>query len=57
MWTLWIVSIVFATADMAEYKYTRYDEFNSKLECQVAWHKITTDFTQGEAAFCDGEDK
>ena len=54
MWTLWIVSTVIG---LEEPKYTRYEEYANKLECQVAWYKITTDFTQGEAAFCDGEDK
>lgn len=53
MWTLWIVSVVFATADMTEYKYTRYAEFETKQSCQIAWYEITSEFTQDEVAFCE----
>ena len=54
MWTLWIISTVIG---LEEPRVTRYQEFNSKLECQVAWHQVTSNFTQDETAFCEGTDK
>ena len=54
MWTLWIISTVIG---LDEPKVTRYEEYVSKLECQVAWHEVTTEFTQGETAYCKGPDE
>ena len=53
MWTLLIVSMVFATADEMEVKVTRYGEYSTALECQQAWYKVTSEFTQDEIAFCE----
>ena len=54
MWTLLIVSMVFATADTMEPKVTRIAEFETKQECYVEWYKLTSEFTQGETAWCEG---
>ena len=56
MWTLLIVSMVFATADEMEVKVTRYGEYATALECQQDWYKVTSEFTQDEIAFCEGPD-
>jgi hypothetical protein len=51
MWTLWIISTVI---DSAEPKYTRYAEYESKMNCQIEWHLVSMEFTQDEIAFCEG---
>ena len=54
MWTLLIVSMVFATADEMEVKVTRYADYATAQECQAAWYKVTSEFTQDETAWCEG---
>ena len=54
MWTLWIVSSII---DSTEPKYTRYAEYESKMSCEIAWYEVTSKFTQGEIAFCEGTDE
>lgn len=49
MWTLWIISTII---DTTEPKYTRYAEYESALSCEIAWYKVTSEFTQNEIAFC-----
>jgi len=51
MWTLWIISSII---DSAEPKYTRYAEYESKMNCQIEWHLVSMEFTQDEIAFCEG---
>jgi hypothetical protein len=49
MWTL----IVLSTAiGFEEPKVTRYDEYLSKKECYQAWYKLSSEFTEGEEAYC-----
>ena len=54
MWTLWIVS---AIIDSTEPKYTRYAEFDHKETCYHAWYTVTSEFTEGETAYCEGPDE
>ena len=54
MWKLLVLSYVFATADTMEPKVTRIAEFETKQECYVEWYKLTSEFTQGETAWCEG---
>jgi len=51
MWTLWIISTVIG---LDEPKYTRYAEYESKMNCQIERHLVTMEFTQDEIAFCEG---
>ena len=53
MWTLLIISTVIG---LDEPKVTRYDDYATALECQQAWYKVTSEFTQDEIAFCEGPD-
>lgn len=49
MWTL----IVLSTAiGFEELKVTRYGEYLSKKECYQAWYKLSSEFTEGEEAYC-----
>ena len=50
MWTLWIVSTIIG---LEEPKVTRYAEFTTGVECQQEWYKVTSEFTQGEVAYCE----
>lgn len=49
MWTLIVLSTVIG---IEEPKVTRYDDYASKMECHQAWHKVTSEFTEGEVAYC-----
>jgi len=51
MWTLWIVSSVIGSA---EPKLTRYETFETQKECLLERAVLTSTFTQGERAFCEG---
>ena len=51
MWTLLIISTVIG---LDEPKVTRYDDYATALECQQAWYQVTSEFTEGEIAFCEG---
>ena len=51
MWTLLIISTVIG---LDEPKVTTYAEFDTKHECFVEWYKLTSEFTQGETAWCEG---
>lgn len=53
MWKLWIISVVLGSE---EPKYTLYDTYETKMNCQIEWHLITMDFTEGEVAYCEGKD-
>ena len=50
MWTLWIISTVIG---LEEPKVTRYAEFDHKETCYHAWYEVTSEFTEGETAFCE----
>ena len=54
MWTLFIVSM---TIGYDEPKVTRYAEFDHKESCYYAWHTVTSEFTEGETAYCKGPDE
>ena len=49
MWTLFVISTVIG---IEEPKVTRYDEYANKMECHQAWYKVTSEFTEGEMAYC-----
>jgi hypothetical protein len=57
MWTLLIVSMVFATDDTIEPRVTEYSKYETKQECFVEWYKVSSEFTQGETAWCEGTDE
>ena len=50
MWTLFVVSTVIG---LEEPKVTRYAEFDHKETCYHAWDTVTSEFTEGEVAFCE----
>ena len=54
MWTLFIISTVIG---LDEPKVTRYAEYATVLECQQAWHSVTSKFTQEEIAYCAEPDE
>ena len=54
MWTLLIVSMVFATDDTIETRVTEYGQYETKQECYSEWYKVTSEFTQNETAWCEG---
>ena len=51
MWTLLIISTVIG---LDEPKVTRYGEYATAIECKQEWYKVTSEFTQGETAWCEG---
>ena len=57
MWTLFIVSMVFATDDTIEARVTEYGRYETKQECFVEWHKVSSEFTQDETAWCEETDE
>ena len=56
MWTLLIVSMVFATDDTMEPRVTEYGRDETKQGCFAEWYKVSSEFTQGETAWCEGTD-
>ena len=56
MWTLLIVSMVFATDDTIGPRVVEYGKYETKQECFAEWYKVTSEFTQGETAWCEGID-
>jgi hypothetical protein len=57
MWTLWIISFVFATDDTMEPRVTRYAEYQEAWQCEDAWRKLNYKFENGEMAFCTSEEE
>ena len=49
MWTLIVISTAIG---FDEPKVTRYDEYLNKKECYQAWYKLSSEFTEGEEAYC-----
>ena len=49
MWTLFVISTAIG---FDEPKVTRYDEYLNKKECYQAWYKLSSEFTEGEEAYC-----
>ena len=54
MWTLLIISMVYATDTQMDVRVTKYAEYATAMECQQAWYNVTSEFTQDEIAFCEG---
>lgn len=52
MWTLWVISFVFATADEMDVRVTRYAEYEHAWQCENAWRLLNYEFENGEEAFC-----
>ena len=52
MWTLFVISFVYATPDELELRYTRYKEFDSEWNCNIALEKLEKTFEDGEVATC-----
>ena len=50
MWTLLIISV---SVSLNEIRITEYDKYATALECQQAWYKVTSKFTQDEIAVCE----
>jgi|MDSZ01.2.fsa_nt_gb hypothetical protein len=49
MWTLWIISSILG---VEEPKWTIYGNYEEALDCYQAWYQVTSEFTEGEVAFC-----
>lgn len=49
IWALWIVS---SLTGLEEPKWTLYDLYETDISCWEAWYEVTTNFTEGEVAFC-----
>ena len=51
MWTLWIISNLMVNG-IEEPKWTVYDIYKDQMECYQQWYKVSSEFTEGEVAFC-----
>ena len=56
MWTLLVLSSVFAASGEMEPKVTEYARYETKRECFIEWFKLTSEFELGETAWCEGID-
>jgi hypothetical protein len=54
MWTLLIVSMVFATDDIIEPKVTRIAEYEYAWQCEDAWRQLSYELPSNETAWCEG---
>lgn len=51
MWTLWIISNLMVNG-IEEPKWTVYDIYTDEMDCYMQWYKVSSEFTEGEVAFC-----
>lgn len=49
MWTLFVISVVMGSPEV---KVTRYREYDSQWNCNIALDELDREFTEGEKAIC-----
>jgi hypothetical protein len=54
MWTLLVLSYVYATDDIVEPRVTRIAEYEYAWQCQDAWRELSYDLPPTETAWCEG---
>ena len=52
MWTLFVIDYIVNTHARDDYKYVRYAEYATELECVAQAVDLYKEFTQGEEAIC-----
>ena len=52
MWVLFVIDYIVNTHAKDEYKYVRYGEYVTELECVEEAIELYYEFTQGEEAIC-----
>ena len=52
MWTLFVISMVYATETQMEAKITRYKAYSSQWDCNNALEELEKEFKMGETAMC-----
>ena len=52
MWTLFVIDYIVNTHARDDYKYVRYAEYATELECVSDAVDLYKQFTQGEEAIC-----
>lgn len=52
MWTLFVIDYIVNTHARDDYKYVRYAEYATELECVSDAVDLYKEFTQGEEAIC-----
>lgn len=53
MWTLFVIDYIVNTHARDHYKYVRYAEYATELECVASAIDLYKEFTQGEEAICE----
>jgi hypothetical protein len=52
MWTLFVLSIVYATDTELDMRYTRYAEFENLWDCNITKEELEKEFKMNEIAIC-----
>jgi len=52
MWVLFVIDYIVNTHAKDDYKYVRYGEYVTELECVEEAIELYYEFTQGEEAIC-----
>jgi hypothetical protein len=52
MWTLFVISIVYANDKEVDLRYVRYKEFDTLWECSIAADKLEKTFNSKEISIC-----
>lgn len=53
MWVLFIIDYIMNTHAKDDYKYVRYAEYSTEIECVTNAVDLYKQFTQGEEAICE----
>ena len=53
MWVLFVIDYIVNTHAKDEYKYVRYAEYSTEIECVIDAVDLYKQFTQGEEAVCE----
>ena len=52
MWVLFVIDYIVNTHAKDDYKYVRYAEYSTEIECIIDAVDLYKQFTQGEEAIC-----
>lgn len=53
MWVLFVINYIMNTHAKDDYKYVRYAEYSTEIECVIDAVDLYKQFTQGEEAICE----
>ena len=53
MWVLFVIDYIVNTHARDNYKYVRYVEYSTEIECIIDAVDLYKQFTQGEEAICE----